>query len=325
MEKPQLTYSVAIRTLGRGGDVFRRELEQLHAQTIPPTRILIYLARGYERPGFTVGREEYIIVEKGMMSQRIRQYPEIVDDYILFLDDDVQLQPDSAERMLRAIKDHNLDVVGADTFENHNLPLSSKIKAALSNWVFPHRGKDVAFKVPRWGTFTYVNSVPNTCLLSESCAGPASMWRKSAYVALRLEDELWLQEWGFAYGDDLLLFHKIPVNGLRLGILFDSGIAHLDSRTSSAGYKSDARRFYIRAITSYLIWHRAILQVRPRKALTRIAFWAKQLATFPFLCLGALMMRSPGGIAQYCKGLIDGVKTARGPQFKSLPPYRLPE
>ncbi len=318
-----MTYSVAIRTLGKGGEVFRRELEQLHAQTVPPTRILIYLAKGYDKPDFTVGREEYVIVDKGMMTQRILPYNEIEDECILFLDDDVELQPDSVERLLRAMKKYDLDVVGPDSFKNHEMSMSAKTKAALSNWVFPHADKNTAFKIHRWGTFSYINSAPKDCVLSESCSGPASLWKKSVFTSLNLCDELWLEKWGFPYGEDLLTFYKLTVNGFRLGILFDSGIAHMDSRTSSTGYKRDTRRFYIRAIASYLIWHRAILQPRPLKALSKLAFWTKQIATFPFVCAGALAMGSPGGIVQYVKGLADGVRMASSEEFRSIPPYKL--
>ena len=92
------SYSIAIRTLGTAGEIFRRELESICAQTVPPERVLVYLAEGYTRPDFTVGREEYVWVKKGMMTQRVLQYDEVSSDCILFLDDDILLAPDSAEK-----------------------------------------------------------------------------------------------------------------------------------------------------------------------------------------------------------------------------------
>ena len=97
-----LTYSIAIRTLGTAGEKFRRELQSIAAQTVQPEKVVVYIAKGYPRPEFTVGREEYVWVAKGMHSQRALRYDEITSDCILMLDDDVLLAPDRAEKMLKA-------------------------------------------------------------------------------------------------------------------------------------------------------------------------------------------------------------------------------
>ena len=52
-----LSYSIAIRTLGTAGEKFRKDLESLCAQTVQPERVVVYIAEGYERPDFTVGKE----------------------------------------------------------------------------------------------------------------------------------------------------------------------------------------------------------------------------------------------------------------------------
>ena len=75
------SYSVAIRTLGTAGDKYKRELESIAAQTVQPERVVVYLAEGYERPAFTVGKEDYVVVKKGMVAQRALPYDEIQSDY----------------------------------------------------------------------------------------------------------------------------------------------------------------------------------------------------------------------------------------------------
>ena len=98
-------YSVAIRTLGTSGDALRRELLSLHAQTIQPREIVIYIAKGYPRPDFQIGMERYVEVDKGMIAQRALQYREITAENILLLDDDVELSPNSAEILLNHLAD----------------------------------------------------------------------------------------------------------------------------------------------------------------------------------------------------------------------------
>ncbi len=66
----ELSYCIAIRTLGKAGEKYQKELDSLVKQTIPPKKILVYLAEGYERPKETVGVEEIIYCPKGMVSQR---------------------------------------------------------------------------------------------------------------------------------------------------------------------------------------------------------------------------------------------------------------
>ena len=98
--KEKMTYSVAIRTLGQNAVVLKRELESIARQTLQPEKVIIYIAHGYDRPTFQVGKEEYVWVKKGMVAQRALEYWEIGSDVILMLDDDVELADDSAERML---------------------------------------------------------------------------------------------------------------------------------------------------------------------------------------------------------------------------------
>ena len=90
------SYSIAIRTLGTAGELFRRGLDSIAAQTVPPERVIVYIAEGYSRPTFTRGKEEYVWVKKGMVAQLALPYHEIGSECILMLDDDVELAPDSA-------------------------------------------------------------------------------------------------------------------------------------------------------------------------------------------------------------------------------------
>ena len=276
-----LTYSIAIRTLGTAGDKFRKELESIRLQTVLPERVMVYIAEGYPRPDFTVGQEEYVWVRKGMVAQRALPYDEITSDVILMLDDDVLLSPDSAGKLLKALEDNDLDCVGADVFKNHLMPFAVKLKAALSNWVFPHHGEWWAFRMHRTGSFSYNGRPEPRCYRSQTCGGPAMMWRKEAFLGLRYSDELWMDGFGFAYGDDALLSYKLHLNGGRLGVLYDSGVENLDAGSSSASFKRSAGRMYVIAKAPLMIWWRSIYRNgadnRKSRFLARLAFCPKVL------------------------------------------------
>ena len=132
------TYSIAIRTLGTGGEKYRILLESITQQSLPPERVLVYIAEGYVIPDFRVGKEEYVVVPKGMAQQRILPYDEISSDCILLLDDDVRLGETAAERLLKTLTEHQADCVGADTFRNQDMSWKQKVAAFLLGGVYSH-------------------------------------------------------------------------------------------------------------------------------------------------------------------------------------------
>ena len=318
-------YSIAIRTLGTAGEAFRKELESICAQTVPPERVVIYLAEGYERPGFTVGKEEYVRVPKGMMSQRVLPYDEITSDCILMLDDDVLLAPDSAEKMLRAMGEHNADCVGADVFQNHRMPLKTKIYAVLTNLVFPHWSRKWAFKIRRNGSFSYNACPKKSFYWSQSCGGPAMLWRKEAFLHTHLEDELWLDKLDFAYGDDQLETYKLHANSGRLGVFYNSGITNLDAQSSSGVFRKGAEYFYVRTKAMFMVWWRTCLKNGKDTAWTRFlaatVFLLKVLWLILVMTAMAIAKRDIRVLSSYFRGLGDGWKDVHSSSFKALPPY----
>ena len=319
------SYSIAIRTLGTAGEKFRKELESLCAQTAQPELVVVYIAEGYNRPGFTVGKEEYVWVKKGMVAQRALPFDEINSDCILMLDDDVLLSPDSVEKMLRALIENKADCVGADVFQNHRMSFRTKLYAALTNLVFPHWCRNWAFKVRRNGSFSY-NACPKRGFYwSQSCGGPAMLWRKEALRNIQLEDEFWLDNLGFAYGDDLLETYKLHLNTGRLGVLYHAGITNLDAQSSSGAFKKGPEYFYTRTMAMFMVWWRACYKNGKDSFRTRllaaIAFGLKGLWLIPVMTVAAIGKRNTRILASYFRGLRDGRKAVHSPEFQALPPY----
>jgi GT2 family glycosyltransferase len=316
------SYSIAIRTLGTAGEFFRQELESIMLQTVRPERVVVYIAKGYERLADTVGVEEYVWVGKGMVAQRALRYDEISSEFILLLDDDMLLAPDSVERMLRAMKEHDADCVGADVFQNHKMSLKTKFFSAVTNLVFPHWGRKWAFKIHRNGSFSYNNRPKKSYYWSQSCGGPVMMWRKESLRRIHLEDELWLDKLGFAYGDDALESFKLFRNGGRLGVMYDSGIRNLDAGSSSTAFKKSPNRIYVRTKASFMIWWRCCYRYGTDTAWSRFlavcAFLFKTIWLLPVMCAAG----RPGA---YLRGLRDGWKEVHSEAFQAIPAYSLPK
>lgn len=312
-----MTYSIAIRTLGTGGENYRRLLESITLQTLQPERVVVYIADGYEAPDLRIGREEYVWVPKGMLAQRALRYDEIRSECIMLLDDDVELAPDTAEKMLDAIEKHNADCVAADTFLNHRMTGVQKLRAVIAGLVLPARTQKCAFRMRRCGAFSYLSHpVHGGCYPSDTAAGPCSMWRRQSLVDLHIEHELWVERCGFAYGEDSVYYMKLRANGKRLYVLFDSGAVHLDTGSSSGAFRRGARRLYVRAFNHYVIWHRCVRTIYPG-TYTTICHAAREAWDF-------LIATAAGHPVQFLRAARDARRYVRSAEYLLIPPYRLP-
>ena len=324
-----MKYSIAIRTLGTSGEKFVRELESIKQQTIQPEKVIIYIAEGYKRPDYTIGKEEYVWVKKGMMRQRVLRYDEIDTPLIMLLDDDVELAPDSAEKLINALDEYQLDCIAADTFKNHKMSLSGKFYAAVTNLVFPHYSDKWAFKIHSNGSFSYNNSIKREVYLSQSAAGPASLWKKDVFLALHLDDELWLEQFGFPYGEDALTFNKLFKNGYRLAVHYNSGIVNLDGKSSSGSFQRDPKKFYTRSCASFLIWHRTCYNLKSSPVYKRVwaalGFAFKALWLLIIHVLASVYLCSPKVVCNYMKGLFAGLRSIQSDGYRCIPNYILEE
>ena len=314
-----MKYSIAIRTLGTSGDKFVRELESIKRQTVQPEKVVIYIAEGYKRPEYTIGKEEYVWVKKGMMMQRVLPYDEIDTPLIMLLDDDVELADDSAEKMMDALVENKMDCVAAVTFRNYLIPLSKKIYIAVTNLVFPHWSKKWSVKVHSNGSFSYNNHITKDVYLSQSASGPASLWKKNVFHDLHFEDELWLEQLGFPFGEDVVMFNKLYKNGYRLGMHYNCGVKHLNAQSSSGGFQRDPKKFYTRSMASLMIWHRTCYNLEGisslKKALAALSFSIKTLWLFLVHIVASIYLRSPKVLINYSKGIFDGMRIIESEEY----------
>lgn len=265
------------------------------------------------------------MVPKGMMHQRLLPYSEISSHCILMLDDDVHLQSDCVEKLLKAMEENNADLIGADTFQNHELPISVKIKAAVSNLVFPYFSQKWAFKILPNGSFSYLNRPKRNYYPSQSCAGNAMLWKTESYRKLRMQDELWLDSLPFAYGDDMLESYKVYKNGMKLGVLFNSGIKHLDNRSASGSFRKSPDYIKNRTIAQFAVWWRTCFQPGNSTLLSRVvavcSFTLKMVWLLFLFLLLSIIKFNLSYISNFLKGLWDGWKFVHSKTFRSLNPY----
>lgn len=342
----EVSYSIAIRTLGTAGEKFRQELESIARQTIQPERVIVYVADtcGVKFVDGIIGREEYRYVRKGMVAQRALQYEELTSPYLLLLDDDVELAPDSAERLLTSLVENDADAVGADIFKNQEMSPMLKTFAVLTNWVAPHCDERWAYKVTRTGAFSYLSAgkvaegkqvkreidKEGFCLPTQKLDGPCVMWKKDSMLALHWEDELWMDRLSeFAYGDDLVESYKCYVNGGKLMLNYDAGVTYLNAKTASSTYHHTHRKYYIRSLMSAMIWYRIKLGVKSEELGVKSSSQSALITAFALKCVWLLLVNIIAGVllldlkipVYYVQGLVDAWKFAHSEEYKTCGSY----
>lgn len=315
------SYSVAIRTLAKNPDVLETELKSIERQTIRPEKVLVYIAEGSARPSFVVGKEKYVRVKKGMVAQRALEYREIDSDVILMLDDDVELAEDSAEKFLNAMVQYGADCVAADTFKNQDMNQKQKLMAWVTSWVYARKDDGWAFKQCRNGSFSFNSKPHDGFCLTETFAGPCWMVKKNVLRTVRLEDELWMDRMGFAYGDDAVESYKFFLNGFISGVLYDSGVKNLDAKTSSSVYHKSGKKFYTRSFGMFVTWWRMIYKSRDKRWLSVLAFGTKSAWLLcVHLAIGIVTLKLKVPI-DYVRGMWDGCRFVHTKEFRAIPPY----
>lgn len=312
-------YTVVIRTLGKAGSKYQQELDSICSQTLPPKEIIVYLAEGYDIPEETCGRERYVYVKKGMVSQRALKYEEVQTEWILFLDDDVYLPENAVETLFREIEEADADVISPSVFSNHKATLKHKVLTAMTGKELPLPSKSRwGYKVLPTGGFAFNNNPIKPYYISQTNAGPCFLCRKQDFLRIDYKYESWLEQTMYALPDDQVMFYKMYLRGLKQLTSFDSGIVHLDAGTTMAASQDKLNKLiYSEYHNKLVFWHRFIYQSGAHK-LSAVPFVYAYTVQAIKYGLKALMGSKDGWNA-FSRGVYDALSYIGSEEYKRLP------
>ena len=314
-----MSYTVAIRTLGRAGNKYQTLLNSLAKQTLPPEAIYVYIPEGFPVPNETINVEKYVFVKKGMVTQRALQYDEIDTDYILFCDDDLFLPENAVEELYASLQDNNAHVVSPDVFRNAQRGLFSELLMTISGRMIARRGDNVwGYKVMRTGGYSYNKYPKDKVYQSQTNAGPCFLCRKEDFLRIHFEDELWLDKMGYPLGEDQVMFYKMYCMGLKVLTHYKSGIEHLDAGTARVSQEKEHRVIYSDFYFKCIFWHRFIY-LPERNRVIKLWSIVCLLYTLLFTVLISALKFNKKVLSVKCNAILEAIKFIHSEEYSELP------
>lgn len=317
----KINYSVVIRTLGTAGDKYKKLLDSLNKQTVKPEKILIFIAEGYPLPKYTIGKEEYIYVKKGMVAQRALQYNEIDSEYILFLDDDISFPSDTVEKMYLLLKGNTADVISPDIFPNSSRNFISELLMTLSGRMRARKNDNYwGYKVMRNSGYSYNRNPTKEVYFSQTNAGACFLCSKKSFLSINFMEELWMDEQKYALGDDQVMYYKMYLSGLKILTWYNHNFVHLDAGDNLNKNKRN-KVIYSDFRFKTIFWHRFIYEP-DTSTISRLWSFLCILYALLFTLFISLIKFDFSIFKLKYDAIKDAISFIKSDEYKTLPPIK---
>ena len=320
-------YSIAIRTIGKAGEKYRKLLKSIDECQHRPKKVVVVLPEGYEPPEDQLGYEEFVHCPKSMIGQRLEALKYIDTEYTLFLDDDISFSPDFVDKLLEPLEEGKFDCSTGPLFSFFPASTAGKIAGtlmgAVSVSVF-HR--DMYVKILRTGGWSYhtFDTDVKRYYPTESFAWTCFMIRTQCFRDIDMEDEIpWIEKHGYAIGDDRVMAYKLIKRGYRACIVSNALYDHNDAKTSTSVEEMvNTKPSFCMGFFHVVFWKRYILDLESGwagKIADMVCFGYWLVATLAYHCLKALKKRNRSKSFAFFRGMGEGMEFMHSQEFKNLP------
>lgn len=307
-----MNYSIYIRTLGYGGEKYQRLLNSIDALTVRPAEVIVVLPHGYNPPKEQLGYEKFQYCPKGMIKQRIYAIDTCITEWILLLDDDVEFEPTLIEKFAAAAEAKGASVVMSRLTETGKASFARTVLDIITLNRLPV-GQSVYYRsINKAGGVNYLTNIrEGEIYLNQSGHGTHCFARTSALRNIHFEEDVWLEDAGYALPDDQVMFYKLYLAKNTIAVTTDTYFNHLDSR-STGGADRRNKLLYAKSRNYIIFWKKYIApyqQTVVDKFIARLAITWRMLSEF--LCLSIPMSvcyLKPSYFRNYLKGIVSGVK-----------------
>lgn len=320
------SYSIAIRTLGTAGEKYQKLLNSIHNLLYKPEKVVVVLPLGYALPRERLGYEQFEFSPKGMILQRIEALKYVDSKYILFCDDDVELEPDFSIKLIAALEQHGYSAASGPLLEffpprSWKYVLASLLGGAC---VMVFGRKKYYTKILNTGGWSYNSSITTTTHRlydAESLAWTCFMVNTNHFSQIKFDNELWLEKSGYAAFEDRVMFYKLILNGFRSCVVSDAKYYHNDGKTSTKGMPNTT--LYAGSFNHYVFWYRYLYQLSHghREKIWKIIcihYYMFMSALYSLLLI-IFKRRTSADKSAISRGFKDAKKFIRSIEFKEIP------
>lgn len=306
MNNKIIEYSIAIRTLGYGGDKYKRLLDSIKKLNNKPKEVLIVIADGYKKPNERLGYEKFIYSQKGMLEQRIIGIEEAKSKYVLLLDDDISFEENLINKLYETIKNKGADIVFP--IYRELLPesgIKSIVSCATSSAV-PRKEDDFYIKFIRSGGYSYPTEINKLELESQSAPGMCLFGKTEVLKNLNLREEVWVTIPEYELRDDAVLIYKAYINGYKIFGRADVIINHLDNASDDKSRRN--KSLYALGYSQIKFWNKYIYNLRKNRILSLVSITYWIFINLLFLVLTSIKKGSLDDVKFFIRGIIEGIK-----------------
>ena len=320
-------YSIAIRTIGKAGEKYRKLLKSIDACQNRPQKVVVVLPEGYAPPEDRLGYEEFVYCPKSMIGQRLEALKHIDSEYTLFLDDDIAFPPDFVDKLLKPLVEGKFDCATGPLFSFFPASTAGKIAGTLTGSVSVsvfHR--DMYVKILRTGGWSYhtFSTDEKRYYPTESFAWTCFMIRTQCFRDIDMEDEIpWLEKFGYAMGDDRVMAYKLVKRGYKACIVSNALYDHNDAKTStSAEEMVNTKPSFCMGFFHVAFWKRFILDLEINcisKIFDVICFGYWLASMFAYHCLKSIRKHNRSRSKAFFRGVYEGIRFMNSQEFRGLP------
>ncbi len=257
-----MDYSIIIRTLGNAEKKYERLLESINKLEPPPKEVIVVIPEGYSLPKEKLGYETFYFSPKGMVKQRLYGIQKCKTQYALICDDDITFSSDFVVKLHEPIKKGICNISAGPLLSFLPKRGFESLFHALTGAAIPKLFDDGKYisVLPTSGysynrnidtdsrNYYEAESLPWTCFYADI----------DALKKIKMEDEYWLDEHGYAAMDDLTMFYKAKILGIKTMVVSDAIYQHLDARTSRNREEVKKQVAFCLEYNRYIFWHRFI-------------------------------------------------------------------
>ena len=224
-------------------------------------------------PAERLGWETFYFSPKGMVAQRMYGIEQCKTPYALVCDDDVSFDSDFVQKLHRPIEDGHCGISIAPLYSFLPQKGIRAIVDACSGAAVPSLANDNRYiSVLRTTGYSYKRMLNESECYYETHSAPWTCFfaDRKALQCIEFETEqLWLDSNGYSAMDDLTMFYKAYLRGIKTLAVPNASYVHHDAQTSRKNKPVVTRCLIINRI---IFWHRFIYSME-QTAIGKI--WAR--------------------------------------------------